>query len=72
MNSHSSANDAMAGQRRQAGARPARRGHSNMSSHAPPAARRERLNVELTQHAGDEMHHPALGAFGPEWSEAQQ
>ena len=28
----------------------------------------ERLNVEFTQHAGDEMYHPALGGFSPEWS----
>lgn len=26
-----------------------------------------RLNVEFTQHAGDEMYHPALGGFSPEW-----
>lgn len=34
--------------------------------------REDRLNVEFTQHAGDEMYHPALGGFSPEWSEAQQ
>ncbi len=28
----------------------------------------ERLNVEFTQHAGDEMYHPALGGYSPEWS----
>jgi phenylpyruvate tautomerase PptA (4-oxalocrotonate tautomerase family) len=28
----------------------------------------ECLNVEFTQHAGDEMYHPALGGFSPEWS----
>jgi len=28
----------------------------------------ERLNVEFTQHAGDEMYHPNLGGFSPEWS----
>jgi len=28
----------------------------------------ERLNVEFTQHAGDEMYHPSLGGFSPEWS----
>lgn len=28
----------------------------------------EHLNVEFTQHAGDEMYHPALGGFSPEWS----
>ncbi|GAB3252513.1 hypothetical protein [Chitinimonas naiadis] len=29
----------------------------------------DRLNVEFTQHAGDEMYHPALGGYSPEWSE---
>ncbi|MCB0192288.1 MAG: tautomerase [Anaerolineae bacterium] len=29
---------------------------------------KERLNVEFTQHAGDEMYHPALGGWSPEWS----
>ncbi|HEY9101929.1 hypothetical protein [Chitinimonas sp.] len=28
-----------------------------------------RLNVEFTQHSGDEMYHPALGGYSPEWSE---
>jgi len=28
-----------------------------------------RLNVEFTQHAGDEMYHPMLGGFSPEWGE---
>ncbi len=28
----------------------------------------DRLNVEFTQHAGDEMYHPALGGWSPEWS----
>jgi len=28
----------------------------------------EHLNVEFTQHAGDEMYHPSLGGFSPEWS----
>jgi hypothetical protein len=27
-----------------------------------------RLNVEFTQHAGDEMYHPALGGYSPDWS----
>lgn len=27
----------------------------------------ERLNVEFTQHDGDEMYHPALGGFSPDW-----
>jgi phenylpyruvate tautomerase PptA (4-oxalocrotonate tautomerase family) len=26
------------------------------------------LNVEFTQHSGDEMYHPGLGGFSPEWS----
>lgn len=30
--------------------------------------REDRLNVEFTQHTGDEMYHPALGGFSPEWS----
>jgi phenylpyruvate tautomerase PptA (4-oxalocrotonate tautomerase family) len=25
------------------------------------------LNVEFTQHSGDEMYHPALGGYSPEW-----
>ena len=29
----------------------------------------DRLNVEFTQHSGDEMYHPALGGYSPEWSE---
>ncbi len=28
----------------------------------------DRLNVEFTQHAGDEMYHPTLGGYSPEWS----
>jgi len=28
----------------------------------------DRLNVEFTQHSGDEMYHPALGGYSPEWS----
>lgn len=27
------------------------------------------INVEFTQHAGDEMYHPTLGGFGDDWSE---
>lgn len=27
----------------------------------------DRLNVEFTQHSGDEMYHPTLGGFSPEW-----
>jgi phenylpyruvate tautomerase PptA (4-oxalocrotonate tautomerase family) len=30
--------------------------------------REEHLNVEFTQHSGDEMYHPGLGGFSPEWS----
>ena len=30
--------------------------------------REDRLNVEFTQHAGDEMYHPTLGGDSPEWS----
>lgn len=29
----------------------------------------ERINVEFTQHAGDEMFHPALGGYSPEWGD---
>ena len=28
----------------------------------------DRLNVEFTQHDGDEMYHPALGGFSPDWT----
>jgi phenylpyruvate tautomerase PptA (4-oxalocrotonate tautomerase family) len=28
----------------------------------------DRLNVEFTQHSGDEMYHPALGGYSPDWS----
>ena len=31
--------------------------------------REDRLNVEFTQHAGDEMYHPALGGYSPEWTQ---
>jgi phenylpyruvate tautomerase PptA (4-oxalocrotonate tautomerase family) len=31
--------------------------------------REDRLNVEFTQHTGDEMYHPTLGGYSPEWSE---
>lgn len=30
--------------------------------------REDRLNVEFTQHSGDEMYHPALGGFSPDWT----
>lgn len=29
----------------------------------------ECLNVEFTQHAGDEMYHPSLGGYRLEWSD---
>jgi phenylpyruvate tautomerase PptA (4-oxalocrotonate tautomerase family) len=32
----------------------------------------DRLNVEFTQHTGDEMYHPALGGYSPEWEMGQQ
>ncbi|TDN63989.1 tautomerase [Paraburkholderia sp. BL10I2N1] len=32
----------------------------------------DRLNVEFTQHAGDEMYHPTLGGYSPEWSEDER
>lgn len=32
----------------------------------------DRLNVEFTQHSGDEMYHPALGGYSPEWGEGEQ
>ena len=30
--------------------------------------RDDRINVEFTQHSGDEMVHPTLGGFSPDWS----
>jgi phenylpyruvate tautomerase PptA (4-oxalocrotonate tautomerase family) len=30
--------------------------------------REDRLNVEFTQHTGDEMYHPALGGYSPDWT----
>lgn len=27
----------------------------------------DRLNVEFSQHRGDEMYHPTLGGWSPEW-----
>ena len=32
--------------------------------------REDRLNVEFTQHSGDEMYHPTLGGYSPEWGRA--
>jgi hypothetical protein len=34
--------------------------------------REDRLNVEFTQHAGDEMYHPTLGGYSPQWSAQEQ
>ncbi len=34
--------------------------------------REDRLNVEFTQHSGDEMYHPALGGFSPDWTPNEQ
>lgn len=31
----------------------------------------DRLNVEFTQHSGDEMYHPTLGGLSPEWSDEE-
>jgi phenylpyruvate tautomerase PptA (4-oxalocrotonate tautomerase family) len=31
--------------------------------------REDRLNVEFTQHSGDEIYHPTLGGYSPEWAE---
>ncbi|MRG45539.1 tautomerase [Chitinophaga sp. SYP-B3965] len=31
----------------------------------------ERLNVEFTQHAGDEMYHPLLGGLSEDWREGE-
>lgn len=33
--------------------------------------REDRLNVEFTQHDGDEMVHPALGGFSPDWKASE-
>lgn len=33
--------------------------------------REDRINVEFTQHAGDEMYHPTLGGYSPEWQAGQ-
>lgn len=34
--------------------------------------REDRLNVEFTQHSGDEIYHPALDGFSPEWAEGER
>jgi hypothetical protein len=30
--------------------------------------REDRLDVEFTQHTGDEMYHPTLGGYSPDWT----
>ncbi|QHI97488.1 tautomerase [Xylophilus rhododendri] len=30
--------------------------------------REDRLNVDFTQHTGDEMYHPTLGGYSPDWT----
>jgi phenylpyruvate tautomerase PptA (4-oxalocrotonate tautomerase family) len=32
----------------------------------------DRLNVEFTQHSGDEMYHPLLGGFNKDWIEDER
>ncbi|HEX2840816.1 tautomerase [Hyphomicrobium sp.] len=34
--------------------------------------REDRLNVEFTQHAADEMYHPALGGLSPDWKDDER
>jgi phenylpyruvate tautomerase PptA (4-oxalocrotonate tautomerase family) len=34
--------------------------------------RENRLNVEFSQHSGDEMYHPALGGYSPEWEPGEE
>jgi phenylpyruvate tautomerase PptA (4-oxalocrotonate tautomerase family) len=34
--------------------------------------REDRLNVEFTQHTGDEMYHPTLGGYSPDWAPGEQ
>jgi hypothetical protein len=34
--------------------------------------RQDRLNLEFTQHEGDEMYHPTLGGYNPAWSAQEQ
>ena len=29
----------------------------------------DRLNVVFTQHTGEEMYHPSLGGWSPDWKE---
>jgi phenylpyruvate tautomerase PptA (4-oxalocrotonate tautomerase family) len=32
----------------------------------------DRLNVVFTQHTGDEMYHPSLGGWSPDWKEEKE
>jgi len=34
--------------------------------------REDRLNVEFTQHDGDEMYHPTLGGYSPDWKPGER
>jgi phenylpyruvate tautomerase PptA (4-oxalocrotonate tautomerase family) len=34
--------------------------------------REDRLNVEFTQHDGDEMYHPTLGGYSPDWKPGEE
>ncbi len=34
--------------------------------------REDRLNVEFTQHDGDEMYHPALNGYSPDWKPGER
>lgn len=34
--------------------------------------REDRLNVEFTQHSGDEMYHPTLGGYSPDWQPGEE
>jgi phenylpyruvate tautomerase PptA (4-oxalocrotonate tautomerase family) len=33
--------------------------------------RADNLNIEFTQHAGDDMYHPLLGGFSDDWTSAE-
>jgi phenylpyruvate tautomerase PptA (4-oxalocrotonate tautomerase family) len=33
--------------------------------------REDRLNVEFTQHDGDEMYHPTFGGYSPDWKSGE-
>ena len=34
--------------------------------------REDRLNVEFTQHDGDEMYHPTFGGYSPDWQPGEE